>query len=173
MIIDATDFNDREYKVPNQEESRDFISFIETAEEELAIKYLLGAELWQDFQDGLASSGTIDPIWLALKDGADYEYGGKSYRFNGWVDLVKPGIYADWIPLGTQKFTNIGWIENSAPQQSKLIDDQYSFHVTYWNKFVAKVGGYKNSFYGFMRSNEDDYEGWLFNCPQAKNRFDL
>lgn len=186
MIIDPTDFNDRPYKVPNQEESRDFSSFLSAYEDRIAVEHLLGVDLWTAFQEGLTTSGTIDPIWLALKNGTNYQYNNKTYRFLGWVDMIRPAIYAHWQPEGTWKFTNSGWVENnanSAPQagnQSKLLDDQYVFHVKSWNDFVVKVGSqifcgynYINSFYGFMKANESNYENWIFNAPQPKNRFDI
>lgn len=187
MIIDATDFTNRPYKVPNQEESRDFISFIGDIEARLAAGMLaeecvslLGADLWTAFQAGLDTSGTPEAHWLALRDGADYTYQGKTYRYNGWVDMVRPGIYSQWIPVGTDKFTNIGFIKNNAPQQSKLTEDYYPSVVQYWNEFAKKVGfdtdcgyNYKNSFYGFMKANEDSYDNWVFKCPKFKNRHDL
>lgn len=187
MIIDPTDFTDRPYKVPNQEESRDFSSFIEDIEERLAMGtlqdecvQLLGIDLWSDFLAGLESSGTIEDRWLKLRDGADYEYSGATYRYNGWVDMIRPGIFSQWIPMTTDKLTNIGFIKNNAPQQSKLTEDNYPSIVQFWNELARKVGyqpncgyNYKNSFYGFMKANESDYDNWVFKCPQFKNRHDF
>jgi hypothetical protein len=187
MIIDPTDFNDRPYKVPNQEESRDFISFIDLTEEQLATGSnpdlgcsLLGQELWDEFKLALESSGPLEEKWEKLRDGEIYEYQNKQYHYKGWVDMIRPGIFSEWIPNLTYKLTNIGYVENSAPQVSKLIEDQYPFQVQHWNKFVSKVGysypygyNYKNSFYGFMKVNIADYPSWVFKCPRYKNRFDL
>jgi len=180
MIIDVSDFRKRPYKIPNQEESQDFQEFVEAKEIELATKYLLGWELWEEFAAALEASGALDAKWEALRDGGTYEYSGVEYKFGGWVDLVRPGIYSEWLPNISDKLTNIGVINNSAPQQSKFIEDQYPFQVGTWNKFVSKVGfhtayGYncKDTFYGFMLANEADYENWEFRCPPLKNRFDL
>ena len=179
MIIDVTDFNDRPYKVPNQEESRDFEAFILSKEEELG-RMILGNELYEEFATALEGSAPIDTIWDDLKDGASYEYNSKPYQYKGWVDLIRPGIFAEWLPDNNLKLTNIGYVENSASQQSKLLDNQYEFQVKHWNKFVSKVGfqhgyGYscKDTFYGFMRANLSDYPSWVFKCPKYKNRFDL
>lgn len=187
MIIDSTDFVDRPYKVPNQEESRDFVPFIEDIEERLAqgtlpdeCVQLLGVDLWNEFTEGLETSGDIEQKWLDLRDGADYEYNGVTYRYNGWVDMIRPAIFSQWIPITTDKITNIGFIRNNAPQQSKLTEDNYPFIVKYWNEFAKKVGydteycyNYKNSFYGFMKANQSSYESWQFKCPRFKNRHDL
>lgn len=180
MIIDPTDFNDKPYKVPNQEENRDFEAFIAEKEEELAVQYLLGSELWEEFKEALASSGPLDSIWEVLKDGGFYDHNNKQYQYKGWVDMIRPGIFADYLPETTYKLTNIGYVENNAPDKSKLIEDQYPFHVKHWNNFVQKVGysypygyNYKNSFYGFMKAHKDDYPSWVFKCPRFKNRYDF
>lgn len=180
MIIDPTDFNDRPYRIPNQEESRDFLNFLQAKEEELAVKYLLGRELWDEFSEALAGSDPIDPIWESLRDGDYYEYQGKNYHYKGWVDMIRPGIFSEWLPEGAYKLTNIGYVVNDAPDKSKLIEDQYPFQVQHWNKFVSNVGydypyGYncRHSFYGFMQANKSDYPSWQFKCPRYKNRYDI
>lgn len=179
MIIDPTDFTERPYKVPNQEESRDFIAFIEAKEEELG-RMILGHELFEEFRDALEDSGTLDPIYEALRDGASYTYNNKTYRYTGWVDMVRPGIFSRWLPNGTFKLTNVGYVQNDAPDKSSLLDDQYDFQVAHWNEFVRKVGGSRlyrynciDSFYGFMKANEDSYPTWVFTCPKPINRYDL
>lgn len=187
MIIDATDFTIRPYKAPNQDESRDFTSFIEDVEERLAMGLvpdekvqLLGPTLWEQFQTGLATSGTIEQRWLDLRDGVNYSYQNGYYHYAGWVDLIRPAIFSRWIPMTTDKLTNIGFIKNNAPQQSKLTEDNYPSIVQHWNEMVKKVGiehhncyNYKNSFYGFMKANASDYPDWNFVAPQYKNRYDF
>lgn len=180
MIIDVTDFLKRPYKIPNQEESRDFAEFVEAKEIELATKYLLGWDLWNEFNDAINASGDPDQKWIDLRDGAEYTYNDKTYKYLGWVDLIKPGIYSEWLPLMTDKLTNVGMINNATPQQAKFIEDQYPFQVGTWNNFAAKVGFYRrygyncvNSFHGFMKANEDTFTNWEFICPPVKNRFDL
>lgn len=187
MIIDPTDFNDRPYKVPNQEESRDFTSFIEDVEDRIAegtlqneCVQLLGVDLWGAFIAGLETSGTIEAHWLSLRDGANYTYAGTTYRYNGWVDMIRPAILSKWLPMTTDKLTNIGFVKNSAPQQSKLTEDYYPSVVQFWNEFCKKVGcqadnyyNYKNTFYGFMKANESDFDNWVFKCPKLINRHDF
>ena len=181
MIIDPTDFLDRPYKIPNQEESRDFLKFIEDKEDELA-RLLLGNDLWEEFDSAINGSGVLDTIYERLRDGATYEYNNKTYRYAGWVDMIRPGIFSEWLPNTTMKLTNIGYVVNDAPDKSKLLDNQYEFQVSHWNKFVSKVGyhpaygyQYRDSFYGFLKVNSDDYSSWSFTCPRIKlkNRFDL
>ena len=179
MIIDPTDFDVKPYLIPNQEENRDFLEWLEAKEDELA-RMILGNELWEEFDATVNGSGTIDEIYEALRDGATYDYNGRNYRYAGWVDMIRPGIFSEWLPETTYKLTNIGYVENNAADKSKLIEDQYQFQVHHWNKFVSKVGyqypyGYncRDSFYGFMKANEENYPDWVFKCPRYKNRYDL
>ncbi len=179
MIIDPVHFNERPYKVPNQEESRDFSAFIEQAEDDIA-RMLLGHELWDEFNAAVNESGSLDDPTRDLLDGAYYTYNEKTYQYKGWVDLVRPVIFSLWLPNSTYKLTNIGYVENTPTDKSTLIVDQYQFQIDVWNKFIEKVGysamwghHHLNSFYGFMKANEDNYPTWEFTCPKPKNRFDL
>lgn len=176
MIIDPKDFAKRTYKIPNQQESRDLVNFLQEAEEEIAIG-ILGKTLWEDFNEAVNTSGT-DPIYQALFEGADYTYNNDTYHYDGWVDLVRPAIYSMWIPATTDKMTNIGFVTNNSPKEAKVLEDPETFVVTYWNEFVTKVGynalcGYnrKGTFYGFMKANSANYPDWMFRCPKPKNRF--
>lgn len=178
MIIDPADFSDRPYKVPNQEESRDFTSFIENKENELAIKYLLGDALWTEFKTELA--GTPAQKWIDLRDGATYLNGDTQYRYGGWVDMVRPAIFSEWLPPLTYKLTNVGYVANSTPQQAEMVIDQEPYLITRWNEFAAKVGynanywyNCVNTFYGFMKANESNYDDWVFQMPCFRNRHSL
>jgi hypothetical protein len=184
VLIALSDFTERPYKIPNQNESTDLLSFLQGEEERLAIEHLLGFELYMLFKEALEADA-LDPsdpeyvalpqIYVDLRDGAEYEYGDHTYKYRGWVDLIRPALFSLWIPRGTYKFTNVGHVQNAAPQQSTKIDDD-QFEVESWNTFVKKVGiGYtcEHSFYGFMTANEDNYPDWLFSMPGLRNRFGL
>lgn len=180
MIIDVTDFLERPYKIPNQDESKDFNSFLSSAEEDILIS-LLGYELYAAFLEGLDSSGDIAEIWTALRDGAEYEFVGKTYKYNGLKDLLKPELYSFWMTAGQYKFTNTGWLVNrpalgrDGGQVSDTIDAD-EFRIQYHNEFVRKVGingNLANTFYGFMVANEENYENWEFTQPLLTNRYSL
>ena len=180
MIIDVSDFTSRPYKVPNQPESPDFAEFVEDKEIELATRYLLGWDLWELFNEAVNGSGALEDRFTDLLNGAFYEYAGINYKYEGWKNLVRPGIYADWMPNISSKLTNIGVVRNDSPQQSKLEEDQYPFSVGPWNRFVKLSGfngthgyNYRNTLYGFLKVNEATYPEWEYNCPPFRNRFDL
>lgn len=175
MIIDPKDFIKRVYKIPNQQESRDLVNFLEACEREEAIR-ILGSTLWELFDESVNSS-TEDPIYQAIMNGADYTVNGKTYHYDGWVDLLQPAIYSMWIPTTTDKMTNIGFVSNNTPKEAKVLEDPELFSMDYWNKYVAKVGythcgyNYKGTFYGFMKANSENYPDWRFNCPKPRNRW--
>lgn len=176
MILDLTDFLDREYKIPNQNESRDLEAFIEKHEKEI-LKELLGYELFAELEAALESSAELEDRWVDLRDGAEYTYNDKTYKWLGLVDLLKPAVYSRWINVGTYKFTNVGFVQNNAQQQSATLEDMEPFIVRAWNEFVLKVGyNYEQRFgtlYGFMKANEADYDGWCFTEQKFKNRHSL
>ena len=179
MIVDVSDFTDRPYKVPNQEESRDFEAFMTAKEEEL-LRGILGNELYDLLADALEASGDPTDPYYDLVNGADYIRSDEQYHYKGLKDLLIPAIYSEWLPLGVHKHTNIGHVVNNAPQQSNLIIDQYPFQIESWNRFVAKVGilsncryNYMNTFYGYIKTNESDFPTWRFTAPAFKNRFDF
>ena len=180
MIIDSTHFVDRPYKVPNQEESKDFVGFIESKEADLGRKYLLGQALYTEFAAAIAAGGTLDAKWEALKSGGTYTYNNILYRYDGWVDLIRPGIFAEWIAMNGPKFTNSGYVSNAVPKEAKGLSPA-PFIVKHWNEFMLKAGwaryyaywadcyNQENTFYGFMKANESDYTGWEFVMPPAKD----
>jgi hypothetical protein len=176
-IIDVADFNDRPYQVPNQSESPEFKDFIEAAETRI-LKSILGYTLWKEFSDAVDNDDPLDQKWVDLRDGAEYEIGDKTYKYDGLKDLLKPAIYALWMPQGAYKWTNVGMQENLPRKDNAGADlskglDLLEFQVQYWNEYAAKVKAYRNGLFGFMTINEDDYDNWEFTVPEYKNRFSL
>lgn len=176
MIIDVSDFNDPPYKIPNQEEQPWFKDRIEKIETDI-LKLILGYTLWKEFTDAL-DAGSPAQKWVDLRDGAEYEYGGKTYKYEGVKDFEKPAIYSIILPEITYKMTNVGMQQNLARKDMDGADlskdvDPLEFQANIWNEYVSKVIRPKNGFYGFMIANESDYEDWEFTEPQYKNRFSL
>ena len=171
MIIATTDFLERPYKVPNQNESPDFENFLAMAEQKILIN-LFGYAFYKELTDAIEDSGVLDPIYQELLDGAEYVYSGITYKYNGLVDLLKPAIYAEWINQGSYKFTNIGWVQNSAQEKAVTIDSE-QFRVQYVNEFAEKVGHgiMVNTLWGFLNVNNDDYPDLVFKAPKTANRF--
>lgn len=177
MFLQLTDFQARPYRIPNQQESPDLEQFIERTEEDLLI-CLLGYELYSEFVANVDTSSP-ESRWVDLRDGADYLYAGHPYKYSGIVEMLKPAVYSKWIDPGAYKFTNVGYVQNNAPKESTTLD-QSGFRVEAWNRYVKLAydrGSRKNTWYGFMKATEADYQGWEFStcneCVQYQNRFDL
>lgn len=177
MILDPSDFDDRPYRIPNQQESKDFPEFIEDAEEQILVQ-LLGYEFFKELEDALNTSNP-DQIYVDLRDGAEYTSSGKTYKYNGLVDLLRPAVFSLWIDQNAYKFTNIGHVNNSPPQQSTVIDSE-PFVVQAWNAFVVRAGGSCNysrstwnrmdNLYGFYQANKANYPTLVWKSPELKNR---
>ena len=181
MFLTSSDFIDTPFKVPNQEESRWFIGWMESKEEE-TLKSLLGVSLYNAFIAGIETSGTIEDRWINLRDGTTYEYNGVTYEWKGLVDLLKPRIISLWYPYIHRKTTSVGVVINQGQQNTTSVapDEEY---VEAHNEYVKKVGGqiykhscatkYDNCLYGFLKVNEDDYEDWIFTQPTITNYLGL
>lgn len=180
MILDTSDFDDRPYKIPNQEESRDFIEFIEKSEKKI-LTDLFGYEFYSELTEMIETSGELPQIWKDLIDGAEYQSGTKTYEWEGLAYMLTPAVYSMWIDKNAYKFTNIGHVNNNAPQQATTIDNE-PFVVEAWNEFCARTGHYcgpnrrftwnsYNNFWGFYQANKSDYPDLCYNPPELKNRF--
>lgn len=168
-------FINRPYKVPNREESQDFADFIEKEEEKLLIN-LLGYPLYKEFSEELSGSNVSD-AFTRLRDGAEYTFYGVTCKYNGLKDLLIPAIYSRWINHVHYVFTASGYMRSQPAQENfQVLEDPELFIVAAWNDYVCKVGeryNQKNTFYGFMMANKDDYPDWQFTMPCLKNRFGL
>lgn len=174
MFVESTDFLALPYKIPNQEETREFVDFIETESENI-LKKLLGIELFNELVEALATSGDLEERWEAFQDGTDYTYGDVLYHYNGIVDLLKPEIYSKWVKLNYRKLTTSGIVINQGQQNTTTNNPDVEFAQAH-NDYVSKVGSsckQKNTLYGFMTANESDYDGWEFEEQELTNQFNL
>lgn len=176
MLLSVTDFASRPYKIPNQNESADLSAFIEDAEEQI-LTDLLGYEFYNTFATNYDTSGTPAQKWIDLAEGAEYTYNDVTYNWKGLVDLLKPIVYARWMDIGAYKFTNVGWIQNSAQENSTLIDSE-QFRVQYVNEYAKKAGinyNMYNTLWGFLEVNKAEYEDYNLEWsePFTENRLGL
>jgi hypothetical protein len=174
-FLDVNDFLNRPYKIPNIEESREFIDDYIEDEETKILKKILGLRLYNEFIEGLDTSGTIEQKWIDLRDGAEYESGSNLYEYRGLVDFLKPYICSKWVEINFRKATTSGVIVNNGQQNTQTVVPDYE-RVQYWNEFVEKVGGscaMENTLYGFLKANESDYEDLVFTQHKVINTLDI
>lgn len=171
MFLEPTDFLDKPYKVPNQEESRDFVAFIEATEAKY-LKAILGLQLYNDFIEGLEDSGTVEQKWTDLKDGANYTYSDVLYEWRGVKAMLKPVVYSEWLTINFRRWTSSGMIINTGQQNSGAVNPDQEI-IRGWNEFVDLLGcrsgmywysplNYHNNLYGFLYTNSADYNDWDF-----------
>lgn len=161
-FVDVSDFNNQPYNVPDTEttENSSFALFIIDKEEEQLTK-ILGYAMYKAFIDGLAVIPTIDPIWVSLRDGAEYiENPGPNaitYKYSGMKKLFIPFIYAMWLKSTFDSWTGSGVtipkLENSDVLSPSLrISNAYNVH----SRLVGKHH-VKNSLHGFLAVNVANY----------------
>lgn len=164
MFLEPVDFEDEPYVIPNQVESRDLQNYIDK-KEAYYLKRIMGVSFYNDFIEGLETSGTIEDKWLALRDGGEYESGNVTYQYGGIKELLRPAIYSDWLTDNYRKWSNGGMIVNDGQNNTTAVNPIDEI-VGAWNDFVGMLGltcyhwSNRNSFIGFMSDHASDYEGW-------------
>lgn len=173
MLVALSDFEDRPYRIQDQEENKDLESFLASTEEDI-LRKLLGTALYNDFIAGIGV-GSPDQKWIDLRDGDVYTYGGVEYEYKGLVDLLVPCIFAYWVKETNDKYTNSGTVRNSPAMNSTAISPARRISEAY-ARFCSKVGNeceYCDTLYGFILANESDYPDWVFKEPEPMNQFDI
>lgn len=174
MFIQATDFLQDPYKIPNQNEDRGFVAFIEAREAEI-LKSILGLELYNELIEAWETSGEPADIYTDLVEGAEFTYNEILYEYKGLVDLLVPEIYSKWVKKNYRRLTTSGVVINKGQQNTETNNPDVEFAQSH-NDYVTKVGGscsQENTFYGFMKANESDYGDWEFTEPELTNQFNL
>ena len=176
-ILKATDFIDKPYQIPNQEESPEFEAFIARWEAKL-LKALLGLDLYNAFINDLAEATPL-AIYTDLRDGDEYQWEGETFEWVGMVEMLRPAIYSEWIKQTHRHLTTSGMIGATGQQNTQVLDPMPDI-VEKWNEYAMHAGvdySIENTLYGFMYVNTTDYENdegeLIFNPPQLKNRFDF
>lgn len=175
MFVTATDFNTPPYNIANIESNNSFQDFVDAAEEDV-LRKLLGNTLYDDFIAGL----DVDPVdtkWEALRDGADYQYKLKNYKWVGMKKMLIPYIFQQWIDITADVQSGIGRVKGK-PENAKAIFPVNRIWAAY-SDFANMVGRHRNqmnTLYGFLRQNPEDYQDFDFKCfedPGSRNSFGL
>lgn len=153
MFVVASDFDLLPYNIPNLEGDKmgnTFADYVEEQEEEI-LKSLLGVTLYESFIEGLEEDYPED-WWIALRDGADYLYKGKTYEWVGMKKMLIPYIYSMWLRDTYDAHTGIGVVQGKA-ENSKVINPGKRIARAY-NKFSHIVGNTcdkKNTLFGYLQ----------------------
>lgn len=175
MAVELTDFLERPYRIPFQEESTDLEAFVQAKEAEL-LRDLLGTTLYNAYKAGIGA-GSPDQKWVDLRDGKDYTYAGVLYRFHGLDTLLIPAIFALWVKENSDVFTVSGTVRNSPAQNATAVSPRRRIGEA-WGRFQDLAGSecdWRDSLYGYLLAYQDDYDfvpsEWT--TPGSMNAFDL
>lgn len=161
-----------------------------------------GADVWESLVDDNIGQPLVeganwtlveeDNKWLKLRDGAEYDYGSKTWKWNGLVKLLIPFIYSRWVTDNADSISGSGAVVVPSNENSTLISPSMRI-VRAHNDYAEKVGvvrgrsyyrnmyesgrsynfsdcySYEDTLYGFLVANTDDYEEWVFEGPDLMN----
>jgi hypothetical protein len=119
---------------------------------------VLGVDLNNDFEAGLGEA-TIDPKWLALRDGAEFEYQDVKYKWVGFTNTLKESpiaYYTFWKFMSDKNFlfTGIGTVISNSENSNRVSPINYL--VTVWNRMVND----NRILEKFLLANESDYPNY-------------
>lgn len=117
--------------------------------------------------------------WLKLKNGAEYEYQDKTWKWEGVLDLLIPYVYSAYVRDNADSFTGNGMVV-AANENSEFVTNAVRVTNSF-NDFASKVGvvddycvSHRDSLYGFLYSAEEGtYEDWTFKNPGLLNTFNF
>ena len=156
-LIDNTYFENRLIAVPNQGREQilsDLNSYIEFKEDEYLIN-VLGYELNKEFQAGLLEA-TVLQKWKDLRDGAEFTYCNKLYKWTGFVNAIKDSpiayyTYYYYVRENNQSLQAVG-VVFSQTENSNRVSPMLKL-VDAWTYMVRKNRLLKM----FLEVNEADY----------------
>jgi hypothetical protein len=168
MIVDGSNFNDRPYRIPNQDGQKDFNVWLDKREKEIC-NLILGRALTKELLEALDSS-SLETRFENLINGED------GNEFEGLKSVLVPSIYSRYVSGDSQfKLTMAGMVTNQPVQNSTVLDNAFEFEVIAWNDFVKRIGCVhtkdESTLWFYMNAHKEDFPSWKFTPQKFKNRF--
>jgi hypothetical protein len=159
-LINNTYFLRRKTTVPNQKSPAvldNLDSYIAVYEKEYREK-VFGIVLNDEFEAGLGEV-IVDPKWLALRDGATFEYEDVTYRWKGFNNALKDStiaLYVFWVLVrdGNTEFTGVGTISSVSENADRV--SPIHLLVLVWNRMACDNAILEK----FLLANEADYPNY-------------
>jgi len=166
-LLTQTDFQTGIYQVSSSDQSSaELTESIDRIEDEI-LTDLLGIELKNAYDVGIAVLPTPDQKWLDLRDGKEYEDtpSGITVEYKGFKDLLKPFTYSDFIKKMRTQNTAFGQSKIGARNSAKIS----KIEVLNESKEAYNLG---LSQYAqaerFISENKDDYPNQVFKRLYSK-----
>lgn len=99
------DFDGPDFQIPNLNNEDGFLPYVERQERKFLVQ-IMGRNLTEAFYDGLEAG--VEQRWQDLKDGKEYTYNGKNYKWEGMKKLFVPYIYQSWVGKTYNNLTGSG-----------------------------------------------------------------
>lgn len=165
-FVARTDFDNPPYSLPSLDDDKlgpGFDQFVIKLQKEVLVK-LLGQLLYEAFDSGLQQP-SIDPKWIALRDGADYINlsNNRKYNYPGMNAMLQPYIYAKWLGEQFDSMSSFGIVlpatENSvSANPSMRIANAYND----FSKIALSHRRYLPPFANYLLWGNLDNQGSLF-----------
>lgn len=135
-------------------------SWVSTAPTVVNQLYVYGNNIWKalTIQTGVAPIDGINwqlneanNLWLLLKNGNTYLYGGKYYQWVGMLEACSPLVYSKWIEAGSVSLTSNGFIVSKTENNDRY--DSIEFICSSWNEWSRFVGSsceQYDTLYGYL-----------------------
>lgn len=164
---------------------------------EINSEYVYGNSIWK----ALTVTTGVFPVagvnwelvevnkWLELKNGAEYSYASKVWKWAGMVKLLIPFVYSRYVQENVQRFTGNGVVVASN-ENSTLVSPDFKIcraHNRYaelcgvvrgggvyvvWNERYryTECFSYEDTLYGFLSAKGNTvYPDWCFESPGLMN----
>lgn len=175
----------------------DIAEYDEATATEVDTQYIYGNDIWK----ALTVTTGVFPVagvnwelveeankWLELKNGAEYEYTSKTWKWIGMAKLLTPFVYSRWVRDNVDSFSGNGVVVPNN-ENSQLISPIHRISRAH-NDYAEKVGvlrgfagaylrgsyrwdqyfSYEDTLMGFLTAKgEGVYEGWTFESPGLMN----
>lgn len=133
--------------------------FINKYEEELLTK-VLGYSLYKSFKTGI-EAGTPDTKWIALRDGKEYAYHGKTVKWKGLriTSPVKQSLIADyvyyWFMYNNATQTAAMGEVKTAAENAASVSPGLKMEIA-WNEMSKRI----DELVCYLDTSIEDYPEW-------------
>lgn len=181
MFLTESDFNKMPFNIPQSDDRPNALSDVIDFYEEEALKRVLGSALYSEFIAGVFVDPAASPLvakedadieekWLLLRDGGEYTYREKTYRYDGVKNFLKPYVFQAVVTDDAQTLTPIGAVQVDTENGSVVSPGQQIMRA--YRIFSQAVGDchlYKDTLWGFLSANKLEYPNWNFKSPGSRN----
>lgn len=162
MILTEEDFDIPPYNIPNLNKVKNTFKVYRDRKEEEVLRFLLGDDLYDAFKLGIDGIEEVDieQRWKDLRDGVNYSYVGKRYRYTGLKALLTPWFYASWVEDHWKPFSGIGVVTPKG--ENATVKYPLKNIMNAWNEFCFMAGTSLVPHYRYFRkSGPGSLQGYL------------